>query len=195
MRADSEALKEASTKQRIVEALTELVQDTSFDKIRVSDICEKAYISKATLYRHFENKYEIVRWLFTKSCAAGVDLIGIDYNWFEGNIVTTRMLQPHADLLSSIMQKEDMAAFATTRQRYETLVSTICEVKHQEVTTELEYQITAYVHTEVALVEHWFRMRENVSVRQLCDYIVSAVAEPLFDLLNEPEHTGNFGTK
>lgn len=47
---------------RILDATEELMRDISFDHLKVTDICEKAGISRQTFYKHFKDKYEIAQW-------------------------------------------------------------------------------------------------------------------------------------
>ncbi len=48
------------TKRDIVLAFNNLIQRHEFDQITVSDITKEALISKATFYRYFKDKYEVM---------------------------------------------------------------------------------------------------------------------------------------
>ena len=48
------------TYKLLVEALTELLADKAYDKISVSDICERAMVNRATFYKHFEDKNHLL---------------------------------------------------------------------------------------------------------------------------------------
>ena len=50
------------TRQAIVKAFIELLQEKSFQKITVKDIAERADIGKASFYRHFTDKYELAKY-------------------------------------------------------------------------------------------------------------------------------------
>lgn len=50
------------TKFVIVGAFNELVMKKDFEKISVKDICELSGISKATFYRHFHDKYDVMNY-------------------------------------------------------------------------------------------------------------------------------------
>lgn len=41
-------------------ALIELIQEKPFDKISVTDICDRAMVHRATFYSHFEDKYRLL---------------------------------------------------------------------------------------------------------------------------------------
>lgn len=55
------------TEMMIQEALISLIAEKGFDTITVGDIAERAMINRATFYRHYEDKYALVRAIFEKA--------------------------------------------------------------------------------------------------------------------------------
>ncbi len=51
------------TKKKMADALKELMQNNSFEKITVSDIADGAKIHRQTFYYHFQDRYELLDWL------------------------------------------------------------------------------------------------------------------------------------
>ena len=52
------------TKRKLAAALKELMNNTTFDKITVSDITEKCKVHRQTFYYHFQDRYELLDWIF-----------------------------------------------------------------------------------------------------------------------------------
>ena len=52
------------TKLALSNALKELLEELSFEKISVSDICERCHMNRKSFYYHFKDKYELVNWIF-----------------------------------------------------------------------------------------------------------------------------------
>ena len=52
------------TKQALANALKELLAEQPFDKISVSDICERCFMNRKSFYYHFRDKYDLVNWIF-----------------------------------------------------------------------------------------------------------------------------------
>jgi AcrR family transcriptional regulator len=48
------------TRKLVRDALVELIDERGFDAITVQDIAERAMINRATFYRHFTDKYELL---------------------------------------------------------------------------------------------------------------------------------------
>lgn len=53
-----------ATKQVLADALKELLTTHTFSKIKVNDIVEHCGINRQTFYYHFDDKYDLVNWIF-----------------------------------------------------------------------------------------------------------------------------------
>ena len=78
------------TKKKMAGALKELMKTTTFDKITVSDITEKCNVHRQTFYYHFQDRYELLDWIFANEIVEPfIDDFSIDnlhekfYNLFE----------------------------------------------------------------------------------------------------------------
>ena len=52
------------TKHVLANALKDLMEEKSFSKISVADICEKCGMDRKSFYYHFRDKYDLVNWIF-----------------------------------------------------------------------------------------------------------------------------------
>ena len=52
--------KEYYVEQQLAKTLIELLNVTSLDEISIRSLCEKAGVGRASFYRHFHNKEEIL---------------------------------------------------------------------------------------------------------------------------------------
>lgn len=52
------------TKQAIVQSFKQLMKEKSFDKISISDITNSCYLNRQTFYYHFQDKYELMNWIY-----------------------------------------------------------------------------------------------------------------------------------
>ena len=60
MKNKKEDLRIIKTKKSLYASLLLLMKEKSFEDIKVSDICEHAYINRSTFYAHFEDKYTLL---------------------------------------------------------------------------------------------------------------------------------------
>ena len=56
---------EEYTRHYIVQALFKLMSEYEFEKISVSDIALKAGVGRATFYRYFKRKEDVIEFYFT----------------------------------------------------------------------------------------------------------------------------------
>ena len=71
------------TKKAIAAGLKELIRTKSFEKITVSDITEICGLNRQTFYYHFQDKYELVNWIYYNETIAAV-IHDLSYeNWVE----------------------------------------------------------------------------------------------------------------
>lgn len=59
---EREDLRVTRTRKLLCTALMDLMQHTSFDKLSVNDICEKAMVHRATFYNHFNDKNDLLNY-------------------------------------------------------------------------------------------------------------------------------------
>ena len=52
------------TKRALANALQELMIEIPFERISVSQICEKCDMNRKSFYYHFKDKYDLVNWIF-----------------------------------------------------------------------------------------------------------------------------------
>ncbi|MCT7789976.1 MAG: TetR/AcrR family transcriptional regulator C-terminal domain-containing protein [Lactobacillus crispatus] len=54
------------TKEFYAEALKQLLKNKTLDKIKVKDLCEYCNTTRTTFYYHFQDKYDLVAWIFNQ---------------------------------------------------------------------------------------------------------------------------------
>ncbi len=55
------------TYKSLFKAFIELLSEKNFDELTVSEICNKANVHRATFYKHFEDKYAFLNFIFESS--------------------------------------------------------------------------------------------------------------------------------
>ena len=58
------------TKRALAAALKELMETKPFSKISVSDICQACDMSRKSFYYHFQDKFDLVNWIYYTECVA-----------------------------------------------------------------------------------------------------------------------------
>lgn len=109
-RGEAGDLRVARTRTAIKDAFTSLVSERGFDAVTVRDVTERAMVNRATFYRHFRDKNDLMHWV--------ADRLFADLAWrpvpsspsefsFEDVVdhveAVFRRMAEHADLLRAIL--------------------------------------------------------------------------------------------
>jgi len=77
------------TKKAIAAGLKELTKKKSFDKITVADITEACGLNRQTFYYHFQDKFDLVDWIYYNEA---ISIIINDLNYDNWDIMILKFL-------------------------------------------------------------------------------------------------------
>ncbi len=52
------------TKKELARAMRELMEEQPFEKITISQVCDKGHLNRKSFYYHFRDKYDLINWIF-----------------------------------------------------------------------------------------------------------------------------------
>jgi probable dihydroxyacetone kinase regulator len=62
------------TKSALAESLKTAMKSKRFEKISVSEICQNCGMTRKSFYYHFQDKYDLVHWIFTHDFATHIHM-------------------------------------------------------------------------------------------------------------------------
>lgn len=130
------------TKKAIAEGMKEITKKKSFDKITVTDITEACGLNRQTFYYHFQDKYDLVNWIYYTEIIS----IVVDDLTYENSVdKITQML--------TRMKKEDYFYMNTLKAS----VKNEFEEYLNRLVTELFYEIIGRITKETTMEESEIR--------------------------------------
>ncbi len=69
------------TKRALAKTLKELCQYRNFEKISINDLTNKCGLNRQTFYYHFQDKYDLLQWLYYDELFANIENIITFDNW------------------------------------------------------------------------------------------------------------------
>ena len=69
------------TKSALARALKRLMAEKDFQKISVTDICEKCGMNRKSFYYHFKDKYDLMNWIFYTEFVQALNYRPEDNGW------------------------------------------------------------------------------------------------------------------
>ena len=96
------------TKRLIAESLKELSKDKNFDKISVGEIAAKSNVNRQTFYYHFQDKYDLLKWIYKEDYfRPNIEGITME-NWDECLVkILTSVQKDRAFAINTIRHTEE----------------------------------------------------------------------------------------
>ncbi len=171
----------------ILYAMNELCKNTSYNDLKIQDVCKEAAISKPTFYRYFQNKSNAVRWHMKKIALAGVCQIGQRYTWHEGIYVTLCGILELKSLYQAFDRSDSENPFGgqkfTGDLLRHSLTQTLTEVKRYQLIEELEFQIQAVTNMLGGALGR-FASQDSVNPEKYAIMCENSIPNPIRDILN-----------
>lgn len=109
------------TKQALSTAFKELMEEQPFEKISVSDICERCHMNRKSFYYHFKDKYDLANWIFDTEFIELTKVHSLDVmktsNTFEerwhGLIIVCEYFYENRSFYRRILKVEGQNSFAS----------------------------------------------------------------------------------
>ena len=95
------------TKKAIAQCLKNLAAEKSFLKISIGDITAACGLNRQTFYYHFQDKYELLDWIYYEECFVTNSLMGVMPVRQIGNICFPH--RTRAEEVRTIYESEKMS--------------------------------------------------------------------------------------
>lgn len=80
------------TRLRFVEALSELMETCPLERVKVSHLCERMGVSRATFYEHFRDIFDVPTWFWDYLMSQSLYRMGIDQTCFDAHLKKFNLL-------------------------------------------------------------------------------------------------------
>jgi AcrR family transcriptional regulator len=147
------------TKLWIAAAMKRLLVKKPLDKIRVTELCREAEIERPTFYYHFQDKYDLVAWIFFQD-ADSTDILSVE-SAGEG---MNRMRQ---EMLFYRRAYEDSSQNALWQYMLEYFVDRYTRLAKEKLgidrlDTQTKYSIRLYCYGTVGMTREWV-LQDNIT--------------------------------
>ncbi|HEX6479522.1 MAG TPA: TetR/AcrR family transcriptional regulator [Ktedonobacteraceae bacterium] len=171
------------------EAMIELITEKGFDAITVGDIAERAMINRATFYRHYQDKYDLVATIFEEAANHLVEDMkplhkDIDPGEKEENLLEIwnqlfEHVAEHARLYRAMLGKNGSSWFAARMREHtiklmlerERLWKQQVEPRHQiEPAMPQELPVMQLSHVLIGTIVWWLESEKSFTPRQMATW-------------------------
>ena len=146
------------TKKAIVHALKEVCGTKPFDKISISDITSACGLNRQTFYYHFQDKYELLSWIYyNENFARMTENISFE-NWDERILKMLEIMQAEKAFYCNTLKEQEHTfesyLFEMAKALFEEAIEKLDERKHLTA-HELEFYAEFYAYGICGVIISW----------------------------------------
>ena len=94
----------------VVAALDERMRTTSIERIKVTDICRDAQISRATFYENFQDIFAVATWMWDHLMQTTLYQVGETLDCYDAHLHKFETLRGYRDFFKNAMRPVDHAS-------------------------------------------------------------------------------------
>ena len=155
------------TKQAIADGFKGLMRIKSFDKITISDIAKSCGLNRQTFYYHFQDKYELLDWIYYNE-AISVMTEGLTFENWSSRIyrMLTQMKKEdyfYINVFKASGQKEFEAyLFSVAKELFKEIIANLSGEKEIKL-EDMDFIASFFSYGTVGIIVAWAQegMRES----------------------------------
>jgi AcrR family transcriptional regulator len=163
------------TKIWIADTMRKLLSTKSLDKIRVTEICRAAEIERPTFYYHFQDKYDLMAWIFCQR-TLNTDVLSVDS-------AADAMNSMRQDFIYFKRAYEDNSQNPMWAYMHEYFVKRYTEIAREisgiEPDAQTQFSIRLYCYGTLGMTREWL-LNDNITpARTVVEMMFSSMPETL----------------
>lgn len=173
------------TKTLIHNGLTELLAEKTLDKIKISELCERAGVHRSTFYKYYGSQYDVINEIQLLVFDKIQKLISDskEKNYRDGLVAVLKLLhsgfpKEHISYAHSVIEHDIVKKLAELPV-ITPLLNQYAGVRFND--WELEYSKQFFVTGALSIIKHWLLHDENRSPSDIADLIIN-IAEGLMTI-------------
>ncbi len=177
-------IKRQTTKDLLAESLQELMRSVPFERITVKDIVKNCELSSTTFYHHFQDKYDLVEWIYRKDSRQFVDRISDSYIWKDAALHTVLVFRSEQEYYRSYF-RSTASSDSLDVITYAEALDTIRKLHGEEcVTDEIRFLLQLYISGVSKMTVEWLLdERTNTTPEVLVERLMEAMPPKVKELL------------
>ena len=122
------------TNQMLCEAFKNLLENKKFEDITIQELCDQAYIRRATFYTHFIDKYDFFSYFIKQQR----DIFSSSWNGDIKKNKNEYFIFMHEKLIDYIVDHKAMIDHVTSSNAFPILLSLLSDVVYEDVIEEFK---------------------------------------------------------
>ncbi len=162
------------TKQALAHGLKVLLKDRPFSRVSVSDICNACGMSRKSFYYHFQDKYDLLNWIFTTEFVDSMPPCNSEDNWQLLNQLC-RYFYDNRNFYRRAFAVQGQNSFSSCFWDFlrKTLSRELDHVFNHD--PNLPFYTDFYVDALGCAISRWIQQKEPIPAEQFCRLIQNCI--------------------
>ena len=183
-------MRRQTTKELIAASFLELAQKKPIDKITITNITDNCGLSQPTFYNHFQDKYDLISWMYTMDVAKIMSKVGEeDFQWRDMLIEGVRHFEAHRKLLLNALNHtggQDSFVKTMTTINEDLLTTQVRKkIMTENIPIVLQCYIKLYCHGTVQFLFDWLTGTVKLSPEEVVMIWENSLPAPLKQYLED----------
>lgn len=164
------------TKRAIAEALKQLCKEKPFEKISISDITSVCGLNRQTFYYHYQDKYELLSWIYyNENFAAIADDISLE-NWDQKICELLNNLKREKIFYMNTIKEQEQTfesyLFEMTKALFKEAIM-ILDEKGKLTEEERDFDAGFYAYGLCGIIMEWVEKGMKMEPKEVADRLKS----------------------
>ena len=180
-----------NTKKIMAESLKKIMQKKSFSKITVSEIIADCGINRKTFYYHFQDIYDLLRWMFEKEAVEVVKQFDLLWDYEKVIQFVMDYIEENEYIINcayDAMGRDGMKQYFFSDFPFVVQSLLVSVEKELGKTLDESYKTFLtkfYTEAFTGVLVDWVKNRKERNREQLIDYFVTTVKSSLMGIFQE----------
>ena len=165
------------TKKKLASSLKHFMMSKSLDKITVTDIVKNCNVNRKTFYYHFEDIYDLLKWILEEEAVEVVKKFDLMVDYKEAILFVIDYVEKNAHILVcayDTLGREEMRRFLY--QDFISIIQSLIDSVEKElgVFTEKDFKqflSNLYAESLAGILIEWFKNPGNQNKEQIVEYL------------------------
>ena len=176
------------TREKLARAIQEEMEHAPLDKITVTQIVERAGLTRQTFYRNFRDKYDLVNWHFEQLAQKSFKQMGVSLTLREALIKKFQFIRGEGAFFTQAFRSKDHnSVVAYDYQCILDFYTGVIQRKLgvQRLPGDIAFLLEMYCGASIEKTVEWATTGMERPIPELVDLLIEAMPEKLKDLLSD----------
>lgn len=182
------------TKKKLAASLKKFMMSKSLNKITVTDIIKDCGVNRKTFYYHFEDIYDLLKWILEQEAVEVVKNFDLMIDYKEAILFVINYVEDNAHILAcayDTLGREEMRRFL--HQDFTSVIETIIDNAEKELKLHVEktfknFLCNVCVESLAGMLIEWFKNPQHQYKEQIVEYLSVIFRSSLSEILkNAPD--------